>query len=230
MKKLVISTLLCGTLTLSVPARAFWDPTGPAQVMYLTKILLENYKRFKQLQGMIRDAKDHRQYVRWINEGLNNATGLLRILPIEDERILGELQNFQQAVQAINELYGIIPDSKEALMHRLHDQAIAESLKVINKSRTYATKQEENAIRVFHEGSNASPKGAARMTAQTSAQILHTLNQILKVNGQLLKITSANLAYQNKVGKQSVNNYQKLGHDIKDSFAHFEGEFTMPRF
>jgi len=55
--------------------------------------------------------------------------------------------------------------------------------------------------------------------------IYSTWNRILKVDGQLLKITSANLAYQNKACKQSVNNFQKLGHDIKDSFAQFEKRF-----
>lgn len=217
-------------LIFTLPVQAFWDITGPTQVAYLSKILIENQRRFQQLRGMMQNAHHHQEYIRLINQGLDNATDLLQILPVEDEKIFSELQNFKQATMAINQLYGIVPISKDSFMHQVHDQSVAESLKMINKSRIYAKKQEGNAIRVFHEGASSSPKGAVRMTAQISSQILHTLNQILKVNGQILKIASTSLAYQNKIGKTSVNNFKKLNSDIKNSFSGFNGQLSMPRF
>jgi hypothetical protein len=63
---------------------------------------------------------------------------------------------------------------------------------------------------------------------ETNAQILHTLNQLLRVNGQMLKTLSENLAYTTKGGKDSVLHYNQLNRDIGRSFNDFKGDFKTP--
>ena len=212
------------------PTQAFTDGSGWVQVTYLNKILMENHIRFKQLQSMIRNAKNEAQYLRMINDGVQGVTGLMQMLPIQDNRVLGEIRNFQEALHLVRDVYGIIPKSKDAPLHRLNDESVAESIKMANKSKSYARKQEENAVKVFHAGGKASPKGAVRMTAQANAQILHSLNQLIKINAQILQLVSTHVAYQNKGGKQSVKNFKKVGLDMKKGFANFKGDFKMPKF
>ena len=191
---------------------------------------MENHTRFRQLQSMLRNAKNEAQYLRMINDGVKGVSGLMRILPIQDNKVLGEIRNFREAVRLVENVYGIIPKSKEAPMHRLNDKSVAESIKMINKSKNYAYKQEKNAVKVFNAGGKASPQGAVRMTAQTSAQILHSINQLIKVNAQILKLVSASVAYQNKSGKQSARNFKKVKVDMKNGLENLKGDFKMPRF
>lgn len=179
---------------------------------------------------MIRTANNHEQLIRSIHDGINNSIGLVRSLPIKDERILAQLQNFEQALREIENVYGAIPKSEEMLMQQLHDRTIAESFKMTNKSRDYAEKQEENANIIESQSRRASPKGAARINAQASAKILHSLNQLIKINTQLLKVQSEYFAVTNKRGKDDVGSYQRVNRDFKQQLKRFEGNFKFPEF
>lgn len=179
---------------------------------------------------MIDTARNSDEYIRLINSGLENSIGLLNSLPIKDEKILGEIKNFQVAFNTIQEVYGAIPKSNEAALQMLHDQTVAESIKMATKIKEYAIEQEENATKISIQSRSASPKGAARMNAETNAKILHTLNQILRINGQILKLQGENLAMVNKNGKDSVAHFNKINSDIRKSFKSFDGEFDLPKF
>jgi hypothetical protein len=68
------------------------------------------------------------------------------------------------------------------------------------------------------------------VTVETNAAILHTLNQLLRVNGQMLKTLSENLAYTNKGGKDSVLHYNQVNRDMGKSLKDFNGDFKTPNF
>jgi hypothetical protein len=203
---------------------------GWANAVYLAKILAENIRRYQQLKLMIDQAKDSDQYLRLINQGIENSIGLINSLPVKDERILDELKSFQDAMNSVDKLYGAIPKSEEAALQLLHDQSVAESFKMVNASKEYSRLQEENAVKISIQSRQASPKGAARMSAEVNAQILHTLNQLLRVNGQMLKLQSESLAMNNKDGKDSVLAHQKVRNDLKSGLSSFRGNFNFPRF
>src|SRR3990167_6879300 len=59
----------------------FSDGSGWANYAYLVKIYQENLRRFIQLKEMIQQARDHDQYIRALNYGLDNAMGLAQVLP-----------------------------------------------------------------------------------------------------------------------------------------------------
>ena len=135
-------------------------PDG-AQIPYFVKILGENIKRYQQLKIMIGEAREHRQYLRVIHAGLENSIGLLDSLPIEDDKIMAELVTFKKSLDAVANVYGKIPQSKEALLHTLHDQTVAESLRMITSFKNFTRQQEENSLRIAIQGRQASPRGAA---------------------------------------------------------------------
>ena len=215
-----------------IPSRshAFFDPTGPAQVMYLAQILIENIKRYQQLQMMIRQAQNQEDFIRILNSGIENSIGLLNALPVKDERILAELQNFKLAYDKILDVYGKIPKSKEMALHLLHDQTVAESLRMANAFKEYSEQQEENSIKIAVQSRQASPKGAARMQAETSAQILRSLSQLIRVNTQMLKLQSEQLAMNNKNGKDQVASFQKINSDLSGGFQNFKLDSKLARF
>ena len=212
------------------PAIAFIDPTGPMQVLYLTKILFENIKRFQQLSSMISQAKNADQYLRTIHAGLENLTRLATILPVKDEKILAQLTSFQKSFNTLEKIYGKVPKSKEAAMQMLHDQSIAESIRMVNSFKDYSRKQEEHSVQIAIQSRSASPKGAARMQAETSAQILRSLSQLIRLNSQMLKLQSEQLAMNNKMGKASVASYQKVHSNFRKGFRDSDLDMKLPTF
>ena len=209
------------------PARA--DMFG-GDVAVLIQILYENYRRYQQLQMMIQQGRDTESYLRLINSGLENSIGLLNALPVKDEKILAEIQNFKQAVDTVANIYGKIPRSKEQALQMLNDQTVAESIRMANSFKQYSEEQEQNSIKIAIQSRDASPKGAARMQAETSANILRSLSQLIRLNTQMLKLQSEQLALNNKTGKDRVASYQKVDQDLASGFKNFKVDTNLSRF
>ena len=203
---------------------------GYAQLPYLIKILSENVRRYQQLKEMIKTAKERDQYLRLINEGLVNAVGLLEALPVKDERILGQLKTFKKGLNTVTKIYGEIPKSKEASFHKLHDQSVAESITMANAFKRYAHIQEANSLKIAKQGRMASPAGAQRIQAEASAQILRSLSQLIRLNTQMLKLQSENLAIVNKTHKDSVGRYQQLQQNFKRGPKNLNRDFKLYRY
>jgi len=77
---------------------------------------------------------------------------------------------------------------------------------------------------------DASPKGAARMQTEASAQILRSLSQLIRLDTQMLKLQSEQFGMSNKMGKDSVGNFQKLNNDFGQSFQGFKSDMSLPQF
>jgi hypothetical protein len=209
------------------PARA--DLFG-GDVAVLMQILTENIKHYYQLQQMIGQGRDQADFLRQLNAGIENSIGILQSLPVKDEKILADLREFQGALRSVTDIYGVVPRSQETMMQALHDQTIAESLRMVNTFKEYSETQEQNSILIAAQSREASPKGAARMQAETSAQILRSLSQLIRLNTQMLKLQSEQFGMTNKAGKESVGNFQKLNHDFGKSFQGLKSDMGLVRF
>ncbi len=203
---------------------------GWANYALILKIYLENLKRFYQLKQMIDQGDRHHNYIRILNEGLNNATGLMQVLPVKDERILAELRNFQTSLSKVEEIYGLVPKSSDSALQKLHDATVAESFKLSNSVKDYAEIQEMNANNIFIQSSSASPKGAERMNSQTSAQILHSLNQLIRLNGQMLKLQSESFALTNKDDKDATAGFNRTKTDLSRAMKSIKANYSFPKF
>lgn len=214
-------------ILLSVQARAsiFGEETA-----VLVQILAENIKHYQQLQMMIHQGESADQYLRWVNAGLENSIGLLQALPVKDERVLADLYNFKAAVDKISLLYGQVPKSKLQAMQTLNDQTVAESIRMANSFKDYSDQQEQNSVKILVQSREASPKGAARMQAEASGQILNSLSQLIRLNTQMLKLQSEQLAMQNKQGKDQVASYERFNSDLSHGFQNFKLDTTLSRF
>jgi hypothetical protein len=101
---------------------------------------------------------------------------------------------------------------------------------MITSFKEYSEKQEENSILIAAQSREASPKGAARMQAETSAQILRSLSQLIRLNTQMLKMQSEQFAMHNKMGKDSVGNFQRVNQDLGRSFQSAKPEMGLVKF
>lgn len=208
---------------------AYADLFG-GDVAVLMQILSENIKHYYQLQEMIKNGNDQMNFLKVLNQGIDNSIGLLESLPIKDEKVLADLKEFKNAMQKVEGLYGAIPKSPEEALHILHDQTVAESLKMANSFKEYSEVQEKNSQVIATQARIASPKGAARMQAETSAEILRSLSQLIRLNTQLLKLQSEQLAMSNKSSKEGVANFQRINQDLGRGFSGFKPDMKLVTF
>lgn len=230
MIKRAVGLLLVILVALPMRSFAFTDGSGWVQVSYLVKIVEESIRRYYQLQQMIQNSREAQEYMRQINRGLDDSIRLLSSLPIKDEKVLGQLRTFQRSLQEIERIYGAIPKSPEEGMQKINDLTVAESLKMVSNATDYAERQESNVVSLEARSWDMSPKGAMRMQAQVSSQILLTLNQILRMNSQLLKMQSAQFAARNREEKQDVLRFQRFSRDVASTSKSFSGDLRLPRF
>lgn len=230
MKKTFLSLVLILSLTTSRPSYALFGEDAALTIPYLIQIIMQAIKQYNEMKAILQQAKDTKALLKSLNEGMDTAINLIRALPLKDEKILGDLKNYQDALREIRRLYGDVPMGPESSMYNTHDQTIAESIKLVNAIQEYATVQEKNADQIGDSSNYMSPKGSARMNARTNAAVLHTLNQILRINGQYLKLQSESLGITTKAEKEQTFHYQKVNNDIKRNFRSFDGDFKVPRF
>lgn len=199
-------------------------------VAVLMQILAEQIKQYYQLKSIIDNGKGQLNLLRNINAGIDNSMALIKTLPITDEKVWAEVTRFEQAVNRIRDIYGQIPKSPEEALHVIHDNTVAESLKMANDFKKYSEVQEKNSEIMAAQSRLASPKGAARMQAATSAEILRSLSQLLRLNTQLLKLQSEQLAMNNKKSKDVVSNFQRVNSDLGKGFSNFKLDMKLSRF
>ncbi|OQW48798.1 MAG: hypothetical protein A4S09_13450 [Proteobacteria bacterium SG_bin7] len=216
-------------IVITTSGTAYGDLFG-GDVAILLKILSENVKQYYQLQQLIKNGNDEMNFLRILNQGIDNSIGLLESLPIKDDKILSDLKEFKSAVQKVEGLYGAIPKSPESALQLLHDQTVAESLRMANSFKEYSEVQEKNSRLIAAQARIASPKGAVRMQAETSAEILRSLSQLIRLNTQILKLQSEHLAMNNKNSKQDVANFQKVNRDLGRGFSKFKPDMKLVTF
>ena len=68
--------------------------------------------------------------------------GLLRVLPLKDQRLLRDLGKAHQVSRSVTYLYGSIPKSKEALMQRFLDRSVSQSMVMAGQIHDYTSRQE----------------------------------------------------------------------------------------
>ncbi len=230
MRKTIIA-MIFPLLLISPSSHALFDGgAGWANAAYLAKILAENLKRYIQLKSMIEQARNSDNFLRTVHGGLENISGLLEGLPIEDQGVLKDLRDFNRSLKRVSDLYGQIPKSPEEALHRLHDQTVAESLKMVNAFKDFSEAQESNSTSLRIQSQSASPKGAARSTAVSNALILKSVNQLIRLQSQSLKLQSEQLAMRNRHDKSTVAAYNRVDQGLGKAFKNFKREQGFIRF
>ena len=224
----VLVMLLAGIFSSSVAFAVFGGDY--AQIPHLLRLISENVKRYKQLEKMIDQSENREEYLRLINRGLDNVRGIISTLPVKDGKLLEELKDLKEVTRKLEKIYGAIPEGGETEMLRLHDKSVAESISLINDSKRYAKRQERNSDNILRQAAVASPKGAQRMAAAGNSQILHALSQLIRINGQILKLQSEILASENKRGKDSLEHFNRFNEGMKKSFSGLGRNRQFPRF
>jgi hypothetical protein len=217
--KLIFLFFISISMMFSSSSRAdFWGGDLPL----LAEIVTNTAQELIQLENILGSARDSYSFLKDINEGAKEAMGIMRTLNnTMHAGVLSQYNNPDDILRAIQDIYGMIPETGDAKLEALNDQSVAEAVTLHNQAFQYADLIDPEAERIKDYAQKVSPTGAAKLTAQSLGVLIHVTNQVLRTNAAMLKIMSENLALQNRRTKaesvQFKSEYEGLSDSIRDT-------------
>jgi hypothetical protein len=230
MKKKLIAVFTAIGLLLPIQNTARADLFG-ADVAVLAQILQQTIFQLAELKSILQSGKDTLGLLEDVNRGINDSLHLAETLGIRvDPGIYRDLRQVDQAVRAVETIYGRAVDSPVATVQRNTDQTVAEAISFNNELNEYAQRLDRIGEEIKTYSLAVSPGGAAKLTAESLGVMIHVMNQQMRATGQGLKLQAQAMAIQNKKEKDQTEQYLKEGTLLKDRMTNMNANFEVPRF
>lgn len=228
MKKFV--ALITFLATLLYPSTALTDMFG-GDVLVLGQILVTTIQQLSQLRALLSTGQDSLGLIRDINQGINDSLNLLRtVSPNGQPGIYSDWQRAQDALQKLQNIYGIVVPSQQAPMQRDADQSVAEAITRNNSVYDYTNRIDEVGEEIKTYSHMASPGGAQKLTAETLGVMLHVMNESLRTQATGLKLQAQGLAIENSKDKQATRDRVSEANTLKSAMKSEGPRFSIPRF
>ena len=221
-----VTPMLICSMIFTLPARAdFWGGDLPL----LAQILSTTIQQLTQLQNILGNGRDTLSLLRDINQGLRDAIALMRTAnQTLKPGALSDLNNLDQVLSRVEDLYGRVPNTPEGKMQQLTDQSVAEAINLHNEAFKYADQIDPEAERIKDYAQVVNPQGAAKVTVQSLGVMIHVLNQILRTNAAILKMQSEQLALQNRRGKLDSQQFRMQYEGVSEAFGQLKANYDLP--
>lgn len=205
-KRRIISIILCIILAIPQPVKAdFWG----GDVIVLTQILANAVSQLIQLRQILSTGSGTLNLMRDINSGIRDGLAAIRTLnPKFNPGLYGSLEQSNQVMAVISDLYGKIPQSSEYKLQEAQDRSVAESIAMNGTLFRYADDVDEESKRIIAHASVVSPQGAAKLTAQSIAVLIGVSTQVLRTNSMMLKMMGENMALSNRTEKLQASQFK----------------------
>ena len=229
MKKRVI-VVCCSMALVFAPSESNADMFG-GDVVVLTQILAQAIQQLVQLKQIFNEGKDSLDLLRDINRGINDSLNLVRTAyPDVNPGIYRDWDRIEQAINGVQNIYGVVPASPDATIQRDTDQNIAEAITLNNSIYKYTRDIDVIGEQIKQYSHAASPGGAQKLTAESLGVILNVMNQGLRAQATGLKIQAQSLALQNHKEKESTRQTIESAGVLSQSMKAQDVTFQMPRF
>ena len=118
--------------------------------------------------------------------------------PESELGIYKDWDSLQGALKEMEGIYGVALDAKKFSHHAHLDQSVAEAIILYNKLTKHSKRIDAIGESAKNRSQYASPKGAARLSAQVASVQLQVQNQSLRTQSALLKLQAQNSTIANK--------------------------------
>ncbi len=217
LRKKILIALMCFTLTIPRPARA--DLFG-GDVAVLLKILAQSIQQLYELRQILGTGKDTLTLMRDINRGIREGLAIIRIInPKFNPGLYGSLETADQVQRAIEDLYGVIPQTSEYRLQEAQDRSVAESIAMNGTLFQYADSVDIEAKRIIGHAQNVNPQGAAKLTAESLAVLIGVTTQVLRTNSMMLKMMGQNMALSNRKEKLQSSQFKAQYEGISNALG-----------
>lgn len=206
LKKKIMTIIVCFTLIVPRPAKA--DLFG-GDVVVLLKILAQSIQQLYELRQILGTGKDTLTLMRDINRGIREGLAIIRIInPKFNPGLYGSLETADQVQRAIEDLYGVIPQTSEYRLQEAQDRSVAESIAMNGTLFQYADSVDEETKRIIAHSEAVNPQGAAKLTNQSLAVLIGVTTQVLRTNSMMLKMMGQNMALSNRKEKLQAQQFK----------------------
>lgn len=217
LKKKVLTITLCFTLMLPKPAKA--DLFG-GDVAVLLKILAQSIQQLYELRQILSTGKDTLTLMRDINRGIKDGLRIIQIFnPKFNPGLYGSLETAEQVQRAIEDLYGVIPQTSEYRLQEAQDRSVSESIAMNGTLFQYADSVDEETRRIINHSQSTNPQGAAKLTNQSLAVLIGVTTQVLRTNSMMLKMMGQNMALSNRKEKLQAQQFKTQYEGISDALG-----------
>ncbi len=206
LKKKIATIMICFSLALPQPARA--DIFG-GDVVVLTQILVQAIQQLYQLKQIFQTGNDTLGLMKDINRGIRDGLGVIQIInPKFNPGLYGSLETAEQVQRAIEDLYGVIPQTSEYRLQEAQDRSVSESIAMNGTLFQYADSVDVETKRIVSHAQLVNPQGAAKLTAESLAVLIGVTTQVLRTNSMMLKMMGQNMALSNRKEKLQANQFK----------------------
>ncbi len=206
LKKKLVTIIVCFTLVVPRPARA--DLFG-GDVVVLLKILAQSIQQLYQLKQIFQTGTDTLGLMRDINRGIRDGLRIIQIInPRFNPGLYGSLETADQVQRAIEDLYGVIPQTSEYRLQQAQDRSVSESIAMNGTLFQYADSVDEETKRIIAHSQGVNPQGAAKLTNQSLAVLIGVTTQMLRTNSMMLKMMGQNMALSNRKEKLQAQQFK----------------------
>lgn len=205
-KRRIIAILLIISLVNPVPAKA--DLFG-GDVLVLTQLLANAIQQLVQLKQILSTGSDSLNLMRDINRGIKEGLAVIQVLnPKFNPGLYGSLEQADQVMAVISDLYGKIPQTSEYKLQEAQDRSVSESIAMNGTLFRYADEVDQESKRIIEHAKNVNPQGAAKLTAQSLAVLIGVTTQVLRTNSMMLKMMGENMALNNRKEKLQSSQFK----------------------
>jgi hypothetical protein len=209
------------TVTVNYSSVSKADMFG-GDVAVLMQIYANAIQQLIQLKQILTTGGDTLDLLRDINRGIRDGLAVIRMInPKFNPGIFGTLEDANRVLDAIQDLYGTIPQGSEAPLQQAQDQSAAESIAMNGTLFRFADQADDESKRIIAHAEGVNPQGAAKLTAQSIAVLIGVTTQVLRTNSMMLKMMGQGMAASNRRGKieseQFKAQYQGLANGIKST-------------
>lgn len=229
MKKRFLPILFIFFVTASSPRPARADLFG-ADVAVLTQILAQAIQTVLQLKSILENGRDTLDLLRDVNAGVRSGLDLIRIInPRFDPGVFGDMRDPRAVQEALEHLYGSVPEGANQELIQSQDQSVAEVISMNRNLFDYAEQVDRERDRILFHAQIVSPQGAGKLQNQALGVLIGVTTQLLRTQSQMLKIMAQNLAYENRREKLSTKNFQENYEGLSEGFNKLPGDLKLPK-
>jgi hypothetical protein len=219
-RRIVAIALIIG-LALPVPSKA--DMFG-GDIVMLAQILANAVQQLIQLRQILSTGSDSLNLMKDINRGIKDGLSVIQVLnPKFNPGLYGSMEQADQVLAVITDLYGKIPQTSEYKLQAAQDRSVSESIAMNGTLFRYADEVDLESKRIIEHAKNVNPQGAAKLTAQSIAVLIGVTTQVLRTNSMMLKMMGENMALNNRKEKLQASQFKTQYEGISNAIG------TLPK-
>ncbi len=209
------------------------SPQGKADmfggdVVVLTQILANAIQQLIQLREILQTGGDTLDLMKEINRGIKDGLNAIRMInPKFNPGLYGNLNTAEQVLSAIEDLYGRIPQTREARLLEAQDRSVAESIAMNSTLYEFANQADKESQRIMDHAAVVNPQGAGKLTAQSIAVLIGVTTQVLRTNSMMLKMMGQDMALSNRKGKLQAEQFKNQYEGISESAGQLPKKMSL---